>query len=80
MSVDPGWGGQPFIGSSLDKLRALRALLGDAVALEVDGGVDASTAGPCAEAGASLLVAGSAIFATPDPATAYEALVAASAS
>jgi ribulose-phosphate 3-epimerase len=71
MSVNPGWGGQPFIGASLQKLARLRACLPDAVAIEVDGGVDAATAGPCAEQGASLLVAGSAIFGAVDPAAAY---------
>ena len=74
MSVNPGWGGQPFIGASLGRLAALRELLPDGVALEVDGGVDATTAGPCAEQGASLLVAGSAIFGATDPAAAYAAI------
>ena len=76
MSVNPGWGGQPFIASSLDKLARMRATLLGAVALEVDGGVDADTAAPCAEQGARLLVAGSAIFGAPDPADAYSAIVA----
>jgi len=71
MSVNPGWGGQPFIEASLAKLAAMRAVLPDGVALEVDGGVGATTAGPCAEQGASLLVAGSAIFGAADPAAAY---------
>ncbi|MGN6188947.1 MAG: ribulose-phosphate 3-epimerase [Conexibacter sp.] len=71
MSVNPGWGGQPFIAAALGKLAAMRAALPDGVALEVDGGVDARTAGPCAEQGASLLVAGSAIFGAADPAAAY---------
>jgi ribulose-phosphate 3-epimerase len=71
MSVNPGWGGQPFIDASFAKLAALRAALPAQVALEVDGGVDATTAGPCAEQGASLLVAGSAIFGAADPAAAY---------
>ena len=77
MSVNPGWGGQPFMGAALGKLAALRGLLPDHVALEVDGGVDARTAGPCAEQGATLLVAGSAIFGASDPAAAYAAIVAA---
>jgi len=77
MSVNPGWGGQPFIAASLGKLAALRALLPEHVAVEVDGGVDAQTAGPCAEQGATLLVAGSAIFGASDPAAAYAAIVAA---
>ena len=55
MTVNPGWGGQPFIEHSLDKIRRLRALLPEAVALEVDGGIDPETAGPCAEAGATSL-------------------------
>jgi len=77
MSVNPGWGGQPFIEASLGKLARLRESLPDAVAIEVDGGVDATTAGPCAERGASLLVAGSAIFGAADPAAAYAAIAAA---
>jgi len=71
MSVNPGWGGQPFIRASLGKLASLRTTLPEGTALEVDGGVDARTAGPCAEQGASLLVAGSAIFGAADPAAAY---------
>jgi len=71
MTVDPGWSGQEFIPSSLDKVRRLRALIGAGIALEVDGGIDAGTAGPCAQAGASTFVAGSAIFEAPDPGEAY---------
>lgn len=74
MSVNPGWGGQPFIPASLGKLAQLRSLLGDAVAIEVDGGVDPATAGACAEQGARLLVAGSAVFGAPEPAEAYAAV------
>ncbi len=77
MSVNPGWGGQPFIAASLAKLAQLRGLLGEQTALEVDGGVDVITAGPCAEQGATLLVAGSAVFGAADPAEAYAALVSA---
>jgi ribulose-phosphate 3-epimerase len=77
MTVNPGWGGQKFIPYSLEKLDRLAALLADDVALEVDGGVDAETAGPCAARGASLFVAGSAIFGAPDPAEAYAAIAAA---
>jgi ribulose-phosphate 3-epimerase len=68
MTVNPGWGGQAFLPHSLDKLQRLRALLGSTPALEVDGGIDASTAGPCAQAGADLFVAGSAVFGADDPA------------
>lgn len=74
MSVNPGWGGQNFIPASLERLKALREVVGAAAAVEVDGGVDMKTAGPCAEAGASLLVAGSAVFGSPDPGAAYGAL------
>lgn len=70
MTVNPGWGGQAFIEGSPDKVSRLAALSGDA-AIEVDGGIDAATAGPIAAAGASLLVAGSAVFGAPDPAAAY---------
>jgi ribulose-phosphate 3-epimerase len=77
MTVNPGWGGQPFIAASLPKIARLRKLLGDRVALEVDGGVDAGTAGPCIERGATLLVAGSAVFGAADPAEAYAAIAAA---
>jgi ribulose-phosphate 3-epimerase len=77
MTVNPGWGGQPYIASSTEKVRELRALLPDAVPIEVDGGIDADTAGPCAEAGATLFVAGSSIFGADDPAAAYGEIVAA---
>jgi ribulose-phosphate 3-epimerase len=71
MTVNPGWGGQAFLPRSPGKIRRLRALIGPGPALEVDGGVDASTAGACAEAGATLFVAGSAVFGADDPAAAF---------
>jgi ribulose-phosphate 3-epimerase len=71
MTVNPGWGGQKFIAHSPGKIERLRALIGAGPALEVDGGVDASTAGPCASAGATLFVAGSAVFGAADPAAAF---------
>jgi ribulose-phosphate 3-epimerase len=77
MSVNPGWGGQTFIPWSLDKLSRMRAALPDHVALEVDGGVHGGTAGACVEAGANLLVTGSAVFGSPNPGAAYAALAAA---
>jgi ribulose-phosphate 3-epimerase len=77
MTVNPGWGGQKFIPTSLDKIRRVREIIGPDAELEVDGGVDAETAGPCAEAGATLFVAGSAIFGQDDPVAAYTAIAAA---
>ena len=74
MSVNPGWGAQKFIGHSLDKLRQMRGALPPAIALEVDGGVHEQTAGPCVDAGANLLVTGSAVFGSEDPAAAYAAI------
>jgi ribulose-phosphate 3-epimerase len=71
MSVNPGWGGQAFIPSSPDKVRRMRALLGEGPDLEVDGGIDRETAGPCSEAGATLFVAGSAVFGAADPGEAF---------
>src|SRR5206468_7573371 len=61
MSVNPGWGGQRFIAASPGKISRLRRLA-PAAPIEVDGGVDGETAGTVAEAGATLFVAGSAVF------------------
>jgi ribulose-phosphate 3-epimerase len=76
MTVNPGWGGQSFIESSPEKVSRLTALVGKAK-IEVDGGIDTSTVGSVAEAGASLFVAGSAVFGADDPAAAYTEIVAA---
>ncbi|KNG92343.1 ribulose-phosphate 3-epimerase [Pseudaestuariivita atlantica] len=63
MTVNPGFGGQSFIHSQVEKLRDLRAMIGDRpVHIEIDGGVDPSTAPLVAAAGADVLVAGSAAF------------------
>jgi ribulose-phosphate 3-epimerase len=70
MTVNPGWGGQAFIEGSPEKVSRLASLCGKAT-VEVDGGIDASTAAPIAAAGASLFVAGSAVFGSDDPAAAY---------
>jgi len=70
MTVNPGWGGQAFIPRSPAKLERFRALIGERPALQVDGGVDASTVGRCAAAGATVFVAGSAVFGAKDPAAA----------
>ena len=76
MSVNPGWGGQAFIASSPDKVSRLRRLAPGA-RIEVDGGVDAETVGSVAQVGASLFVAGSAVFGDPEPAQAYRRIAAA---
>ena len=75
MTVNPGWGGQAFIEGSPGKVSRLAPLVGEAK-IEVDGGIDASTAGSVAEAGASLFVAGSAVFGADDPAAAYTEIAA----
>ncbi len=75
MTINPGWAGQPLIEHTLEKVERLRHILGEGVALEVDGGVDSSTASACRAAGANLFVAGSAVFGSPDPAAAYRAIV-----
>ncbi|MEM6827897.1 MAG: ribulose-phosphate 3-epimerase [Pseudomonadota bacterium] len=65
MSVNPGFGGQRFIPSQLEKTRRIRAMIeatGRSIHLEVDGGVNAETARQCVDAGANVLVAGSATF------------------
>jgi len=72
MTVNPGWGGQSFIEHSIEKIERLKRLLPPEVPIEVDGGIDANTAPRCAAAGASMFVAGSAVFGAPDPGTAYE--------
>ncbi len=70
MSVNPGFGGQSFIPETLSKIRQLRAEIGMRnlnTLIEVDGGVNPITAKQCIEAGADVLVAGSAVFKAPDP-------------
>jgi ribulose-phosphate 3-epimerase len=63
MSVNPGFGGQAFIRSSLEKLQIVRAMTaGRDIDIEVDGGITSETAGLVAESGANWLVAGSAVF------------------
>jgi ribulose-phosphate 3-epimerase len=69
MSVNPGYGGQQFIPAVYPKVRAIRTLLGPrAVEVSIDGGVKVEHARPLAARGASILVAGSAVFQAPDPA------------
>ena len=77
MSVEPGFGGQSFMPMALDKLRTLDAICKEQnrnIWLEVDGGIDATTGALCTQAGANLLVAGSAIFGKPDLAQAVQQL------
>lgn len=75
MTVNPGFGGQRFIMAMLEKLRALKSLIGDRpIHIQVDGGINEETAPLAAEAGANVLVAGSAVFNKPDYAQAIQAL------
>lgn len=77
MSVNPGFGGQSFIYETLRKIRALRKEIDDRglkTLIEIDGGVNPETAKLCIEAGADVLVAGSAVFKAPDPAEMIKAL------
>lgn len=77
MSVNPGFGGQEFLPLAYDKIRELadlREQAGYKFKIEVDGGVGADNAGKLASAGADILVAGSSIFGTPDPAASVVAL------
>lgn len=63
MTVNPGFGGQAFISSQIDKIRRIRSMIGGrSIRLQVDGGIDGPTAAKVAEAGADTLVAGSAVF------------------
>ena len=71
MTVNPGFGGQSFVGATLDKIRRARALLEasrSSAALEVDGGIARDTIGNCWRAGADTFVAGNAVFSAHDPA------------
>jgi ribulose-phosphate 3-epimerase len=77
MSVEPGFGGQSFMPSALDKLREAREMIdasGYDIDLEVDGGVNLNNVASIIEAGANVIVAGSAVFRAPDPSAAVKAL------
>lgn len=77
MSVNPGFGGQKFIPGTVDKVRRLRRLIdrtGSDAIIEIDGGVNRETGRLLVEAGADVLVAGSAVFRAPDPLAEIEAL------
>jgi ribulose-phosphate 3-epimerase len=77
MTVNPGWGGQPFIPTSPDKVARLREVLRPETVIEVDGGIDERTVGDVHAAGSTLWVAGSKVFGAPDPAAAVKAIAAA---
>ncbi|MFB4274919.1 ribulose-phosphate 3-epimerase [Nonomuraea sp. MTCD27] len=80
MTVEPGFGGQKFLDVVLPKVRRARELIGrhgGRIWLQVDGGVDAGTIERCAEAGADVFVAGSAVYGASDPVAAIDALRAA---
>ena len=68
MSVEPGFGGQEFMESSIEKIKQARGILGDTAEIEVDGGITEENASRIVEAGADILVAGTAIFKSENPA------------
>ena len=77
MSVNPGFGGQQFIPQSIDKVKRLRQLINERqlnVRIEIDGGIDRTNIETAVAAGAEIIVAGSAIFGTPDAETAVKEL------
>ncbi|UFT00407.1 ribulose-phosphate 3-epimerase [Nocardia huaxiensis] len=77
MSVEPGFGGQSFIASVLDKAKQVRRLVDSGelrLVIEIDGGINMDTIEQAAEAGVDCFVAGSAVYGTPDPAATVEAL------
>ncbi len=78
MSVNPGFGGQKFVPTSLDKLKRLKQMIDDrglSVRIEIDGGIDASNIAEICEAGAEIVVAGSAVFGGGRPAEAVKELI-----
>ena len=82
MSVNPGFGGQEFIPTSVEKVRRLRRMIeerGLQTRIEIDGGIDRDNIARCAEAGAEIFVAGTAVFGQGDPARSVRELLAAAA-
>ena len=78
MSVNPGFGGQKFVPTSMDKLRRLRRMISDRglqVRIEIDGGIDADNISDIVEAGAEIIVAGSAVFGGGKPTEAVKTLI-----
>jgi ribulose-phosphate 3-epimerase len=77
MTVNPGWGGQPFLSHSLERIKTLKTEInrrGLATKIQVDGGINASTGKQCVDAGTTVLVAGSYLFGAPDRAAAVQSL------
>jgi len=74
MTVEPGYGGQAFMGGQVAKIRAIRRMVGPGVRVEVDGGIDDETGPVCAGAGADTFVAGESIFGEPDIFGAFRSL------
>jgi ribulose-phosphate 3-epimerase len=77
MSVNPGFGGQKFISTSVDKVRRLRRMIEERnleTRIEIDGGIDLQNIASVVAAGAEIIVAGSAIFGAADPAAAVQGL------
>lgn len=74
MTVEPGFGGQEFMSEQVEKIRIVRALFGQDVRVEVDGGINPQTGAQCVRAGADTLVAGADIFRAPDVRQAYDDL------
>ncbi|MFN0139500.1 MAG: ribulose-phosphate 3-epimerase [Pyrinomonadaceae bacterium] len=78
MSVNPGFGGQKFVPTMLDKLRRLKSLIDDrglSTKIEIDGGIDETNIGEIVEAGAEMIVAGSAVFGSGNPESAVKGLL-----
>lgn len=74
MTVNPGWGGQAFLEPSIAKLQRIRELVGEGKPIQVDGGIGAETAARCAAAGATVFVAGTAVFGTQNPGEAVKSI------
>jgi ribulose-phosphate 3-epimerase len=78
MSVNPGFGGQKFVPTSMDKLRRLRQMIKDRdlnTRIEIDGGIDSSNIAEVCDAGAEIIVAGSAVFGGGEPNRAVKDLI-----
>jgi ribulose-phosphate 3-epimerase len=74
MTVNPGWGGQAFLEPSIAKLQRIRELVGETTPIQVDGGIGAESAARCAAAGATVFVAGTAVFGAQNPGEAVKSI------